>query len=200
MPFSCSFFGALKACSNPPKTGSKSFSGVGCCPPLKEATQGLTRANKWDFCVECLWDVIQQAGESGWARLQRASASSGVAAPQGCGTYSLVTAWSFLRRHAVCSKHGNIRVTAGEHIALRKSAQKRLEVLLLGRDATHPQRIAHSGSQGQTRGVLCRVSVGWMIHQAGGCGCARLQCASVSSGFTAPQGFNFFPLARNSFR
>ena len=33
----------------------------------------------------------------GGARLQRASASSGVAAPQGCGVYSLVTAWSFLR-------------------------------------------------------------------------------------------------------
>ena len=39
--------------------------------------------------------MIQQAGGNGCTRLQRASASSGVAAPQGCGAYSLVTAWSF---------------------------------------------------------------------------------------------------------
>ena len=33
------------------------------------------------------------------ARLWRVSASSGVAAPQGCGTFSLITAWSFLHRY-----------------------------------------------------------------------------------------------------
>ena len=43
--------------------------------------------------------MIQQAGGNGCARLQRASASSGVAAPQGCGTFSLITAWSFLHRY-----------------------------------------------------------------------------------------------------
>ena len=43
--------------------------------------------------------MIQQAGGSGCARLQRASAFSGSAAPQGCGASSLVTAWSFLRCH-----------------------------------------------------------------------------------------------------
>ena len=43
--------------------------------------------------------MIRQAGGNGCARLQRASASSGVAAPQGCGTFSLITAWSFLHRY-----------------------------------------------------------------------------------------------------
>ena len=43
--------------------------------------------------------MIQQAEGNGCARLQRASASSGVAAPQGCGTFSLITAWSFLHRY-----------------------------------------------------------------------------------------------------
>ena len=59
---------------------------LGCYPPRNNRTQRLTRANKGDFCVECLfcW-MIQQAGGSGCARLQRVSASSGVAAPQGCG-------------------------------------------------------------------------------------------------------------------
>ena len=57
MPFSCFFFGALEACSNPAETGSKSFSGaVGCCPPPKEAAQRLTRTNKGYFCAEVLRD------------------------------------------------------------------------------------------------------------------------------------------------
>ena len=34
------------------------------------------------------------------------------------------------------SKYGNDRAAAGEHIALRKPARKRLKILLRGRDAT----------------------------------------------------------------
>ena len=84
MPFSCPFFGALESCSNSPKTGSKSLSATGCYPLLKEATQQLTMANKGYFSVRGSCGVTQQAGGNGCARLQRASASSGVAAPLGC--------------------------------------------------------------------------------------------------------------------
>ena len=84
MPFSCSDFGALESCSNSPKTGSKSLSATGCYPLLKEATQQLTMANKGYFSVRGSCGVTQQAGGNGCARLQRASASSGVAAPLGC--------------------------------------------------------------------------------------------------------------------
>ena len=71
--------------------------------------------------------------------------------------------------------------------SLLKSARKRLEILLRGRDATLPRRRPHSGSQGQTGGTFVPRSCG-MMQQAGGSGCARLQRASASSGVAAPLG------------
>ena len=55
------------------------------------------------------------------------------------------------------------------------------------RDTALPRRIAHSGSQGQTRGISVGVFVS-RYSKAGGSGCARLQRASASSGVAAPQG------------
>ena len=46
MPFSCSFFGALEACSNSPKTGSKSLSGTGMLPSPKESHTGAHKGKQ----------------------------------------------------------------------------------------------------------------------------------------------------------
>ena len=46
---SCSFFGALEACSNSPKTGSKSLSGTGMLPSPKESHTGAHKGKQVGF-------------------------------------------------------------------------------------------------------------------------------------------------------
>ena len=91
--------------STPPaQTPQRSFQGAAAgthaTPAPNRAHSGLHGETRG---VSALCEVdrgmIQQAGGNGCARLQRASASSGVAAPQGCGTFSLIAAWSFLHRY-----------------------------------------------------------------------------------------------------
>ena len=91
-----------------PKPARNSSLGQGYSPPPKEGTQRPTRANRGHFCAGALGTTIQQAGGSGCARLQRASAFSGVAAPQGCGSlffdysgviFALPAAWVTKNAH-----------------------------------------------------------------------------------------------------
>ena len=81
--FSCPKIGTPKVLRNPPEAGSKSSSGAGATLPRRRPHSGSQGQTRGTF-VPRSCGMIQQAGGSGCARLQRASASSGVAAPQGC--------------------------------------------------------------------------------------------------------------------
>ena len=68
----------------------------------KDRTQRLTRRNGalsspgHSVVLCCQRNCHRKNSRRKWMHaLRRASASSGVAAPQGCGTFSLITAWSF---------------------------------------------------------------------------------------------------------
>lgn len=70
----------------------------------KNRTQRLARRNRGASLRSCAEYLVaasslKEQPEKVDARQWRASASSGVAAPQGCGTFSFVTAWIFLHRY-----------------------------------------------------------------------------------------------------
>ena len=69
---------------------------LGCYPPRNNRTQRLTRANKGDFCVECLLDDTtsrrkRMCAFTACVRFLRRRGPVRLRKP-----YSLVTAWSFL--------------------------------------------------------------------------------------------------------
>ena len=106
-----------------PKPARNSSLGQGYSPPPKEGTQRPTRANRGHFCAGALGTTIQQAGGGGCARLQRASAFSGVAAPQGCGSLFFGYSVVIFVLSSVYPKRGNIRVAAGGHNVLSNSPE-----------------------------------------------------------------------------
>ncbi len=100
-----------------PKPARNPSPGQGCYPTQKEVTQRLTRANKGYFCAGALWGT-QQAGGSRCARLQRASASSCVAAPLGCVTLFVI--WRCYCFFTLCAGLSAQASTGGDITTLGK--------------------------------------------------------------------------------
>ena len=72
--------------------------------PAPNRAHWLTRRNRGASLRSCAEYLVAASSlkkqpEEAVAHLWRVSAFSGAAAPQGCGTFSLITAWSFLHRY-----------------------------------------------------------------------------------------------------